>query len=66
MLIEGFENITLYPVSNDHEREKLRRVHEMRALAIKHNYEIFRERISRDCYSFTIPKLKFHYYENYG
>lgn len=66
MIKNGYENITLYPVSSDHEREKLRRVHEMRALAMKHDYTIYRERISQDCYSFTIPKLKFHYYENYG
>ena len=66
MIKDGYENITLNPVSNDYEREKLRRVHEMRALALRKDYTIFRERISQDCYSYTIPKLKFHYYENYA
>ena len=60
------EYIVLCPVNNNLEKEKLKRVHQMRQLAVKNNYPVYRERLSRDTYLYSIPDLNFKYKEDYA
>jgi hypothetical protein len=63
---EDYEYVVLYPINTPYERSKLKKVHEMRMLAVQNNYPIQRDRLSTDTYLYTIPDLKFQYKEDYA